>query len=135
MRVVSMGVMLGLGLALGLPQHKEYKEEESPHNELKQGSNLYNEGPNQDSVVNQVEQEPQFDAVKACQDDEPPFCENTHKHNPTVCDGAYFQNKCKKTCNKCPQTPATVTDNELEESYWLEPELSYSINVIKRSVE
>merc|ERR1711990_1298870 len=64
MRVVSMGVMLGLGLALGLPQHKEYKEEESPHNELKQGSNLYNEGPNRDSVVNQVEQEPQFDAVK-----------------------------------------------------------------------
>merc|ERR1712168_1012819 len=64
MRVVSMVVMLGLGLTLGLPQHTEYKEEESPRNELKQGSNLYNEGPNQDSVVNQVEQEPQFDAVK-----------------------------------------------------------------------
>merc|ERR1711936_446152 len=64
MRVVSMVVMLGLGLTLGLPQHTEYKEEESPRNELKQGSNLYNEGPNQDSVINQVEQEPWFDAVK-----------------------------------------------------------------------
>merc|ERR1711990_1371376 len=46
----------------------------------------------------------------ACQDDEPPpFCENTVRGTTDVCKGADFQKKCKKTCNKCPQTPATVT--------------------------
>jgi len=69
---------LGLGLALGLPKHKE--REDGTHKEQKQASNLDTEqGPIQDKEVNQVAsfsrqaeakvkddlvQEPSFDAVK-----------------------------------------------------------------------
>merc|ERR1712055_484581 len=78
MRVVPMVVILGLGLALGLPKHKE--REDGTHKEQKQASNLDTEqGPIEDKEVNQVAtfsrqaeakvkddlvQEPSFDAVK-----------------------------------------------------------------------
>merc|ERR1712055_1160749 len=77
MRVASMVVIWGLGLALGLPKHKE--REDGTHKEQKQASNLDTEGPIEDKEVNQVAtfsrqaeakvkddlvQEPSFDVVK-----------------------------------------------------------------------
>merc|ERR1719495_1914895 len=59
MRVVTIVVILGLELALALPQYNE--QEKGLHNELKQVSHLDNEEPNQDT---EVKQGPSFDAVK-----------------------------------------------------------------------
>merc|ERR1711936_1159731 len=59
MRFVLRVVILGLGLALALPEYKE--REQGPHNELEQESNLDNKGLNQD---NELEQDPMFNAVK-----------------------------------------------------------------------
>merc|ERR1712055_686867 len=53
--------MLGLGLALALPQYKEKQQEKGLHYELQKGSNSYNEGPSQDNNVKTL---PSFDAVK-----------------------------------------------------------------------
>merc|ERR1711970_830102 len=53
--------MLGLGLALALPQYKEQQQEKGLHYELQKGSNSYNEGPSQDNNVKTL---PSFDAVK-----------------------------------------------------------------------
>merc|ERR1711990_739629 len=60
MRVVSIGVMLALGLALALPQYKEQDMGQ-------QGKNLDNEGPHQNNEVKLV---PSFDAVKDAAEDE-----------------------------------------------------------------
>merc|ERR1711970_516554 len=57
MKVVSIVAMLGLGLALALPQYKQ--QDKGQH-----GENLDDEGPNQDKKV------PSFDAVKEAAENE-----------------------------------------------------------------
>ena len=54
---------------------------------------------------------PQLISLSACQDDDPAVCDNGNKLSPGVCNLTDFQKKCKKTCNKCPQTPTTGTGN------------------------
>merc|ERR1712168_390798 len=62
MKVVSIVAMLGLGLALALPQYKKQDKGQ-------QGQDLDNEqGPNQDKKVKLV---PSFDAVKEAAENEP----------------------------------------------------------------
>merc|ERR1719431_141558 len=60
MKVVSIVAMLGLGLALALPQYKKQDKGQ-------QGQDLDNEGPNQDNKVKLV---PSFDAVKEAAENE-----------------------------------------------------------------
>merc|ERR1711990_62414 len=93
MRVVSIGVMLALGLALALPQYKEQDKGQ-------QGKNLDKEGPHQNNEVKLV---PSFDAVKDAAEDELEEDRDNHLEQEPMVDAVKDEDEDKdKDADGCP---------------------------------